>query len=246
MTAPRKKRLDLLVVDRGLAKSRETARTLIMSGNILVNDQPMDKPGMQLAEDARIVSRKPDMPYVSRGGLKLAHAIAEIGIDVRGMMCLDVGASTGGFTDCLLQSGAARVYAVDVGYGQLDWRLRQDERVTVVERTNIRYVTSKTLPTDFDLITIDVSFISLKIVIPAIDPFLKPDGHILALIKPQFEVGREQVGKGGVVRDENLHETVIAELKSYFEGFGLVSEAVIPSPILGPKGNREFLMYLGR
>ena len=246
MTAPRKKRLDLLVVDRGLAKSRETARTLIMSGNILVNDQPMDKPGMQLAEDARIVSRKPDMPYVSRGGLKLAHAIAEIGIDVRGMMCLDVGASTGGFTDCLLQSGAARVYAVDVGYGQLDWRLRQDERVTVVERTNIRYVTSKTLPTDFDLITIDVSFISLKIVIPAIDPFLKPDGHILALIKPQFEVGREQVGKGGVVRDENLHKAVIGELKSYFEGFGLVSEIVIPSPILGPKGNREFLMYLGR
>ncbi len=246
MTAPRKKRLDLLVVERGLAKSRETAQTLIMSGNILVNDQPMDKPGMQLAEDARIVSRKPDMPYVSRGGVKLAHAISEIGIDVRGMMCLDVGASTGGFTDCLLQSGAAHVYAVDVGYGQLDWRLRQDERVTVVERTNIRYVTSETLPTDFDLITIDVSFISLKIVIPVIDPFLKPDGHILALVKPQFEVGREQVGKGGVVRDENLHEAIIAELKSYFEEFGLVSEIVIPSPILGPKGNREFLMYLGR
>ncbi|MDZ7830597.1 MAG: TlyA family RNA methyltransferase [Desulfobacterales bacterium] len=246
MTAPRKKRLDLLVVERGLAKSRETAQTLIMSGNILVNDQPMDKPGMQLAEDARIVSRKPDMPYVSRGGLKLAHAITEIGIDMRGLMCLDVGASTGGFTDCMLQSGAAHVYAVDVGYGQLDWRLRQDERVTVVERTNIRYVTPEILPTDFDLITIDVSFISLKIVIPAIDPFLKPDGHILALIKPQFEVGREQVGKGGVVRDENLHEAVIAELKSYFEEFGLVSEIVIPSPILGPKGNREFLMYLGR
>lgn len=246
MTATRKKRLDLLVVERGLAKSRETAQTLIMSGNILINDQPMDKPGMQVAEDARIVSRKPDMPYVSRGGVKLAHAISEIGIDVRGLMCLDVGASTGGFTDCLLQSGAAHVYAVDVGYGQLDWKLRQDNRVTVVERTNIRYVTSETLPTDFDLITIDVSFISLKIVIPAINPFLKPAGHILALVKPQFEVGREQVGKGGVVRDENLHEAVIAELKSYFEEFGLVFQAVTPSPILGPKGNREFLMYLGR
>ena len=246
MTVPRKKRLDLLVVERGLARSRETARTLIMSGNILVNDQPMDKPGMQLAEDARIISRKPDMPYVSRGGLKLAHAITEIGLDVNGFLCLDVGASTGGFTDCLLQFGAAHVHAVDVGYGQLDWKLRQDERVTVVERTNIRYVTPEVLPASFDLIAIDVSFISLKIVIPAIVPFLKPDGHILALVKPQFEVGRDQVGKGGVVRDAGLHEQVITELGSYFETYPLVSEAVIPSPILGPKGNREFLMYLGR
>ena len=246
MTVPRKKRLDLLVVERGLARSRETARTLIMSGNILVNDQPMDKPGMQLAEDARIISRKPDMPYVSRGGLKLAHAITEIGLDVNGFLCLDVGASTGGFTDCLLQFGAAHVHAVDVGYGQLDWKLRQDERVTVVERTNIRYVTPEVLPASFDLIAIDVSFISLKIVIPAIVPFLKPDGHILALVKPQFEVGRDQVGKGGVVRDAGLHEQVITELGSYFETYPLVSEAIIPSPILGPKGNREFLMYLGR
>ena len=246
MTAPRKKRLDVLVVERGLAKSRETARTLIMSGNILVNDQPMDKPGMQLAEDARIISRKPDMPYVSRGGLKLAHALTEIGLDVNGMICLDVGASTGGFTDCLLQSGAARVYAVDVGYGQLDWKLRQDGRVTVIERTNIRYITRAVLPEDFDLVTIDVSFISLKIVIPAIEPFLKPDGHILALVKPQFEVGRDQVGKGGVVRDARLHDQVITELKSCFEKLSLVSETVIPSPVLGPKGNREFLMYLAR
>jgi len=246
MTAPRKKRLDVLVVERGLAKSRETARTLIMSGNILVNDQPMDKPGMQLAEDARIVSRKPAMPYVSRGGLKLAHALTEIGLDVSGFMCLDVGASTGGFTDCLLQSGAFRVYAVDVGYGQLDWKLRQDERVTVVERTNIRYITRALLPEDFDLVTIDVSFISLKIVIPAVEPFLKPDGHILALVKPQFEVGRDQVGKGGVVRDARLHDQVITELESYFEKLSLVSETVIPSPVLGPKGNREFLMYLAR
>ncbi|HMA85563.1 MAG TPA: TlyA family RNA methyltransferase [Desulfosalsimonadaceae bacterium] len=246
MTAPRKKRLDLLVVERGLAKSRETARTLIMSGNILVNDQPMDKPGTQLAEDARIISRKPDMPYVSRGGIKLAHAITEIGLDVNGFMCLDVGASTGGFTDCLLQFGAAHVHAVDVGYGQLDWKLRQDDRVTVIERTNVRYATRAVLPEDFDLITIDVSFISLKIVIPAIEPFLKPAGHILALVKPQFEVGRDQVGKGGVVRDAGLHEQVISELDSYFEKLSLVSETVLPSPILGPKGNREFLMYLGR
>src|SRR6056297_3887595 len=246
MTAPRKKRLDLLVVERGLAKSRETARTLIMSGNILVNDQPMDKPGTQLAEDARIISRKPDMPYVSRGGLKLAHAITEIGLDVKGFMCLDVGASTGGFTDCLLQFGAAHVHAVDVGYGQLDWKLRQDDRVTVIERTNVRYATRAVLPEDFDLITIDVSFISLKIVIPAIEPFLKPDGQILALIKPQFEVGRDQVGKGGVVRDPRLHEGLIEKLSAYFKALSLVTGAVIPSPVLGPKGNREFVVHLCR
>lgn len=246
MTAPRKKRLDILVVEQGLAKSRETARTMIMAGNILVNDQPMDKPGTQVSENAIIVSRKPDMPYVSRGGLKLSHAIAELKLDVSGFVCLDAGASTGGFTDCLLQAGAAHVYAVDVGYGQLDWKLRQDKRVTVIERTNIRYVTREILPVSFDLITIDVSFISLKIVVPVVDQFLKPAGQILALIKPQFEVGRDQVGKGGVVRDARLHEQVIAELSSSFEKLSLVSKAVLPSPVLGPKGNREFLIHLVR
>ncbi len=246
MKAPFKKRLDVLVVEKGLARSREAARKMIMAGDILVNDHPVDKPGTNVSVNAAIISRKPNMPYVSRGGLKLFHAISELKIDISGLVCLDVGASTGGFTDCLLQCGASHVYAVDVGYGQLDWKLRQDRRVTVVERTNIRYVTRDILPVFFDLITIDVSFISLKIVVPVVEQFLKPDGQILALIKPQFEVGKDQVGKGGVVRDSILHEQVIAELSAYFKTLVLDSKAVIPSPIFGPKGNREFLIHLCR
>jgi len=246
MSKPRKKRLDLLVVEKGLARSRETAQSLIMSGNILVNEQPIDKPGTSISENALIVSRKPDMPYVSRGGLKLEHALHELKIEVRGSMCLDAGASTGGFTDCLLQFGAAHVYAVDVGYGQLDWKLRGDSRVTVIERTNIRYATPEILPVAFDLIVIDVSFISLRIVVPVIEPFLKPKGEIVALVKPQFEVGREQVGKGGVIRDAALHEAVIKELTTLFENDGLHVRATLPSPVLGPKGNREFLLHLSR
>lgn len=241
-----KKRLDVLVVEKGLARSRESARTLIMTGDILVNDAPVDKPGVSIPEDARIVSRKPEMPYVSRGGLKLAHALREFALDVNGFMNLDVGASSGGFTDCLLQAGARHVYAVDVGYGQLDWRLRKDSRVTVLERTNIRYVTRDMLPDDFDLITIDVSFISLKIVVPAVQPFLKPGGSILALVKPQFEVGRGQVGKGGVVKDAHLHEQVVQELTEFLEANKLSARGHCPSPILGPKGNKEFLLYLAR
>lgn len=241
-----KKRLDVLVVEKGLARSRENARTLIMTGDILVNDEPVDKPGVSIPEDARIVSRKPDMPYVSRGGLKLAHALREFDLDVSGFRCLDVGASSGGFTDCLLQAGADRVYAVDVGYGQLDWRLRKDSRVTVLERTNIRYVSRDMLPDDFDLITIDVSFISLKIVVPVVQSFLKPGGRILALIKPQFEVGRGQVGKGGVVKDPHLHEKVVQELTEFFEANGLSALGHCSSPILGPKGNTEFLLCLIR
>lgn len=246
MKAPFKKRLDVLVVEKGLARSREAARKMIMAGDILVNDHPVDKPGTNVSVNAAIISRKPNMPYVSRGGLKLFHAISELKIDISGLVCLDVGASTGGFTDCLLQCGAEHVYAVDVGYGQFDWKLRQDRRVTVVERTNIRYVTRDILPVFFDLITIDVSFISLKIVVPVVEQFLKPDGQILALIKPQFEVGKDQVGKGGVVRDSILHEQVIAELSAYFKTLVLDSKAVIPSPIFGPKGNREFLIHLCR
>jgi len=246
MKPPRKKRLDVLVVEKGLARSRDAAQKLIMAGDILVNERPMDKPGTNVSANALIVSRKPDMPYVSRGGLKLSHAISELKIDVNGLTCLDVGASTGGFTDCMLQAGAAHVYAVDVGYGQLDWKLRQDSRVSVIERTNIRYVTRDILPILFELITIDVSFISLKIVIPAIEPYLKKDGRILALIKPQFEVGKNQVGKGGVVRSPELHEQVIAGLNAYLQTIALVSKAVIPSPVLGPKGNREFLALLCR
>lgn len=244
MTAISKKRLDMRVVDKGLAPSRQRAQALIMAGAILVNDCPIDKPGALISEDAVITSRGDDLPFVSRGGLKLREALDTLKLDVSGFLCLDVGASTGGFTDCLLQHGAARVYAIDVGYGQLDWRLRQDPRVVVIERTNIRYVTLEILPEPFDLITVDASFISLKIVIPAVVPFLKPDGKILALIKPQFEVGKNQVGKGGVVKDPVLHEKVIAELMLFFRNAGLAPGPVIPSPILGPKGNREFIICL--
>ena len=239
-----KKRLDVLVVEKGLARSRRSARTLIMTGDILVNDTPVDKPGVSIPEDARIVSRRPEMPYVSRGGLKLAHGLEAFDLDVRGFKCLDVGASSGGFTDCLLQAGAVHVYAVDVGYGQLDWRLRKDGRVTVLERTNIRYATFELLPADFDLITIDVSFISLKIVVTAVQPFLKSGGCILALVKPQFEVGKGQVGKGGVVKDTRLHEQVLDDLTQSFEAQGFSALGHCPSPILGPKGNKEFLLCL--
>lgn len=244
MTAPKKQRLDVLVVEKGLAQSRQRARALIMAGQIRVNDEPVDKPGTPVAPDAQITSRAGDLPYVSRGGLKLAHALTTFGLDVRGWHCLDVGASTGGFTDCLLQNGAASVCAVDVGYGQLAWPLRQDYRVTVIERTNIRYMSASDLPCPFDLVTIDVSFISLKIVVPVVRDFLKPGGIIVALIKPQFEAGRNQVGKGGVVRDAAVHESVIENLKHFFEDSGLACGPVTPSPIQGPKGNTEFIIML--
>ena len=216
MAANKKKRLDVLVFDKGLAKSRQRASALIMAGNILVNNQPVDKPGSMVPVDAEIINKGSDIPFVSRGGFKIEKAIQSLNLDVTGMLCLDVGASTGGFTDCLLQHGASRVYAIDVGYGQLDWKLRQDPRVVVIERTNIRYATEELFPEPFDLISIDVSFISLKIVIPAVKKFLKNDGKILALIKPQFEVGKGLVGKGGVVRDPAQHEQVITELTEFF------------------------------
>ncbi len=246
MTEKEKKRLDLLVWENGLAPSRPAARSLIMAGNILVNDHPMDKPGIQVDTDAVIINRDPAPAYVSRGGLKLAHALDVFGLDVTGRICLDVGASTGGFTDCLLQHGAATVWAVDVGYGQLDWKLRNDPRVTVIERTNIRRAPADLFPEPFDLISIDVSFISLKIVFPAILKFLKPQADIIALIKPQFEVGKGKVGKGGVVRDTALHQEVIDELSGFLPTIGLRAKNIVPSPILGPKGNREFLMHATR
>ncbi|MGM0452761.1 MAG: TlyA family RNA methyltransferase [Thermodesulfobacteriota bacterium] len=245
MTAPKKKRLDLLLVEKGIAQSRQRAQALIMTGQILVNDTPVDKPGTPVAIDAAIVNRADEPAYVSRGGSKLAHAIKTFSLDVSGRHCLDVGASTGGFTDCLLQNGAVHVTAVDVGYGQLAWQLRQDPRVTVIERTNIRYMSESDLPCPFDLITIDVSFISLKIVIPVIRDFLAPGGKIVALIKPQFEAGKHQVGKGGVVRDPALHESIIDALKTFFQDCGLTCGPVTPSPIQGPKGNTEFIILLG-
>jgi 23S rRNA (cytidine1920-2'-O)/16S rRNA (cytidine1409-2'-O)-methyltransferase len=215
-----------------------------MAGSIRVNDQPVDKPGALVDDGDRIELTGADLPYVSRGGLKLEAALTGYRIDVAGRVCLDVGASTGGFTDCLLQRGAARVYAVDVGYGQMAWKLRQDPRVIVIERTNIRYMAPEAVPEPIDLVTIDASFISLKIVVPAVLRFLKREGMILPLIKPQFEVGKGLVGKGGVVADSARHAQVIDELGRFFSGLGLSCSAALPSPILGPKGNREFFMLL--
>jgi 23S rRNA (cytidine1920-2'-O)/16S rRNA (cytidine1409-2'-O)-methyltransferase len=239
-----RKRLDVVLVERGLVPSRERARSLIMAGSVRVDGRVADKPGALVAAGSRVEVSAGDLPYVSRGGLKLEEALNRFRLEVSGRVCLDVGASTGGFTDCLLQRGAARVYAVDVGYGQIAWRLRRDPRVTVIERTNVRYLPAERILEPIDLITIDVSFISLKIVVPAVQKFLKPDGCILPLIKPQFEVGKGQVGKGGVVRDPQLHSRVIAELDLFFRGLGLGCSKAIPSPIQGPKGNQEFFMLL--
>lgn len=242
--AKAKRRLDLILVERKLAQSRERAKAMIMAGKVLVDDVPMDKSGTLVGEDARIQLKGEDIPFVSRGGIKLEGALNDFKLDVNAMVCLDVGASTGGFTDCLLARGAKKVFAVDVGYGQLAWKLRQDYRVVVIERTNIRNMKQDALPFPVDLVTIDVSFISLRIVVPSVAGFLKINGSILALIKPQFEVGREKVAKGGVVKDPVLHQQVISDLSEFFEKGGFVSCGVFPSSILGPKGNREFFILL--
>jgi 23S rRNA (cytidine1920-2'-O)/16S rRNA (cytidine1409-2'-O)-methyltransferase len=204
----------------------------------------MDKPGVQVSGNDDIRLRGEDIPYVSRGGVKLASALQALDISVEGLDCLDVGASTGGFTDCLLQHGANRVFAVDVGYGQLAWKLQQDPRVISIERANIRYLGRDIIPENVDFATIDVSFISLRIVVPVVLKFMKESTRILALIKPQFEVGKGRVGKGGIVRDPALHESVITELAGFFSGMALFREAMVPSPILGAKGNKEFFMLL--
>ena len=242
--APNRQRLDLLLVERRVAPSRQRARSMIMAGKILVNNQPVDKAGYLVSATDSIVLKEKDIPYVSRGGLKLEGALQSLELNPEGCICLDVGASTGGFTDCLLQHGAVRVYAVDVGYGQLAWKLRQDPRVVVIERTNIRHMSTEVIPETVDLVTIDVSFISLKIVVPAVTDFAGRDARILALIKPQFEVGKGQVGKGGVVRDAKAHKGVIDHLSAFFEASGFSCSRVLPSPILGPKGNREFFILL--
>ncbi len=215
-----------------------------MAGSVRVDDRPADKAGLLVGEKQRVEVAGGALPYVSRGGLKLQAALDAFGLDVRGWVCLDVGASTGGFTDCLLQRGAGRVYAVDVGYGQIAWSLRQDPRVVVIERTNIRTLDPEKVPEPVDLVTIDASFISLRIVVPAVLRFLTPGGRLLALVKPQFEVGKGEVGKGGVVRDPVQHERVLAELAQFFSSLGLICGPVIPSPVLGPKGNREFFTLL--
>lgn len=238
-----KVRLDLLLVERGLAASREQARRLILAGEVRVEGQVADKAGRLVPRAAR-VELLASPKYVSRGGLKLEGALRRFRVPVRGVVAADFGASTGGFTDCLLQAGAARVYALDVGYGQLAWRLRQDPRVVVMERTNVRYL--EALPEPVDLVTVDVSFISLRLVLPAAHRVLKPGGRVVALIKPQFEAGRRQVGKGGVVRDRRVHRQVLKDVLEAARELGFAPLGLMPSPLRGPAGNVEFLAYLAK
>ena len=241
----KKIRLDLLLVDRGICQTRERARALIMSGAVLVGETKMDKAGALVSPDAEIRIEGEDNPYVSRGGLKLKGALTAFDINVRDLVALDVGASTGGFTDCLLQEGARKVYAIDVGYGQLAWKLRTDERVVNLERTNIRYFEGSEIKDDIDLATIDASFISLRLVIPAVLRLVKKnDAIMLALIKPQFEAGRDEVEKHGVIRNPEVHEKVIEGIKEFSVELGLSVMGVCESPLMGPKGNREFFIYL--
>jgi len=240
----KKERIDKLLVDRGLVQSRERARALIMAGQVVVADHVAEKAGQMVPVEAEVRLKGEMLPFVSRGGLKLQKALDEFSIDVTGLVALDVGASTGGFTDCLLQRGAAKILAVDVGYGQLAWKLRLDERVVNLEKTNIRYLTPDKLPEVPDIAVIDASFISLAKVLPATMALLKDKGVIIALIKPQFEVGRGEVGKSGVVRDAEKHREVIATIKSLAESLGLEVKGVTESPIQGPKGNREFLIIM--
>jgi 23S rRNA (cytidine1920-2'-O)/16S rRNA (cytidine1409-2'-O)-methyltransferase len=239
----KRQRLDLLLLERGLVDSREEGRRRILAGDVLVNDQAVTKAGSAIDAGAAI-RLKARSRYVSRGGFKLEKALSEFAVDVNGKTALDIGASTGGFTDCLLAHGAARVIAVDVGYGQLDWKLRNDSRVTVLEKTNIRYLDPDALPGRADLASIDVSFISLKLVLPRLKLLLIPRHEVIALIKPQFEVGKGQVGKGGVVRSSEEHERVIAAMKTAAIEQGYHVVGVVESPLLGPKGNKEFLIYL--
>jgi 23S rRNA (cytidine1920-2'-O)/16S rRNA (cytidine1409-2'-O)-methyltransferase len=241
---PAKKiRLDNLLVSKGLAESREKARALILEGKVIVNSSKAAKAGTFVGHDSSIEIIQA-LPYVSRGGVKLEAALTGFHIDVRGAIAMDVGASTGGFTDCLLQNGAERVYAIDVGYGQFAWKLRNDPRVVLHEKTNIRYLQRETIQEPVDIATIDVSFISLVKVIPKVREFIKPGGVIVALIKPQFEVSRRDVGKGGVVKDEAKRNRVIERITEYVTQTGFRVKGVIRSPLVGPKGNVEYLMYL--
>ena len=240
----KKIRLDQLVFDLGLAESRERAKTTVMSGLVFVNGQRADKPGMQVSPDVNVEVKGTALPYVSRGGLKLEKALKVFPIDVNGKVCIDCGASTGGFTDVLLKNGAAKVYSVDVGYGQLAWCLRNDERVVNMERTNIRYISSEQIPEPLDICVMDLSFISVKLVLPAVCALLKDDAQLVCLIKPQFEAGREEVGKKGVVRDKAVHLSVIESVLSFAPTVGMTVMGLDFSPIKGPEGNREYLCYM--
>lgn len=239
-----KQRLDKLVLERGLVPTIEKAKALIMAGQVVVDDHTVDKAGQQVTIDADIRLKGEQLPYVSRGGLKLRKALDEFGVDVAGLVAVDVGSSTGGFTDCLLQAGAVKVFAIDVGYGQLAWKLQQDPRVVSMEKTNIRYVTPDQLDTAPDLAVIDASFIALAKVLPATVCLVRPGGRIIALIKPQFEVGKGEVGKGGIVRDPAAHEKVIEDVHHTASELGLTVAGLCESPITGADGNREFLILL--
>lgn len=239
-----KKRLDVLLVEQGYADSRTKAQAIIMSGHVYVDGQKADKPGTSYEESAQLEVRGAACPYVSRGGLKLEKALRDFGVNPAGYVCSDSGASTGGFTDCLLQQGAKKVFAIDVGYGQLDWKIRSDPRVVVMERTNVRYVTPEQLGEPLDLSVIDVSFISLRIVLPVIKTFLKENGQVLCLIKPQFEAGRDKVGKKGVVREPSTHREVLDDFVALTKEIGFKILGLTFSPVKGPEGNIEFLAHL--
>lgn len=239
-----KTRLDILLVDKGYFDSRQKAQATIMSGLVFINGQRSDKSGTPVPSDAQIEVRGNPIPYVSRGGLKLEKALKTFGISVEGTVAMDAGASTGGFTDCMLQNGAKKVYAADVGYGQLAWALRNDERVVCMERTNVRYLTREQIPEELDFATVDVSFISLRLILPALHDLLREGGHIVCLVKPQFEAGREKVGKKGVVRDPAVHLEVLRDFMSNADASGFSVLAATFSPIRGPEGNIEYLGYL--
>lgn len=239
-----KKRLDQLVFERGLTESRERAKTTIMAGQVFVNGQRSDKPGTPVPEDAKIEIHGETMPFVSRGGYKLDKALKVFPVDPAGSHCIDCGASTGGFTDVLLQHGASLVYAVDVGYGQLAWKLREDNRVVCMERTNVRYISGEQIPELLDIAVMDVSFISIKLILPALKGILKPDADIICLIKPQFEAGKDKVGKKGVVRDIGVHREVVRDILDFCRENQLSYQGLDYSPIRGPEGNIEFLLWL--
>lgn len=239
-----KERLDILLVKRNLAESREKAKAIIMSGNVFVDGQREDKAGSAFPQEVQIEVKGNLLPYVSRGGLKLEKALAGFDVNVKGKVCTDVGSSTGGFTDCMLQNGASKVFAIDVGRGQLDWKLRQDNRVVCMEKTNIRYVTPEDIGEPVDFSSIDVSFISLTKVLEPIRNYLKESGEIVALIKPQFEAGREKVGKKGVVREKSTHHEVIEKVAAYANSIGFEVKNIDFSPIKGPEGNIEYLIHL--
>ncbi|MDD6550210.1 MAG: TlyA family RNA methyltransferase [Lachnospiraceae bacterium] len=241
-----KKRLDVLLVEKGLAPSREKAKAYIMEGKVFVENQREDKPGTNFDENSKIELHGKKLAYVSRGGLKLEKALKTFPVDLDGAICMDIGASTGGFTDCMLQNGAAKVYSVDVGYGQFDWSLRQDPRVVLMEKTNVRYLKSEDIGEQLDFASCDVSFISLSKILPAIFPILTENGTMVCLIKPQFEAGRENVGKRGVVKNPKVHREVITEVFGFTETLGFTVKGLTYSPIKGPNGNIEYLMYIAK